>query len=75
MPYSQIKNADGEDVKEDRVDEGASGISTDSMSTDSVIVASPCSGHGFKFASVLGEILSDLALDSDTKHDIKLFRL
>jgi sarcosine oxidase len=26
-----------------------------------VIVASPCSGHGFKFASVIGEILADLA--------------
>ncbi len=27
-----------------------------------VIVASPCSGHGFKFASVIGEILADLAM-------------
>ena len=27
-----------------------------------VIVASPCSGHGFKFASVIGEVLADLAL-------------
>ena len=26
-----------------------------------VIVASPCSGHGFKFAPVIGEILADLA--------------
>lgn len=26
-----------------------------------VVVASPCSGHGFKFASVIGEILADLA--------------
>jgi sarcosine oxidase len=26
-----------------------------------IIVASPCSGHGFKFASVIGEILADLA--------------
>lgn len=26
-----------------------------------VIVASPCSGHGYKFASVIGEILADLA--------------
>lgn len=29
--------------------------------TDQVIVASPCSGHGFKFASVIGEIIADLA--------------
>jgi sarcosine oxidase len=27
-----------------------------------VIVASPCSGHGFKFAPVIGEILANLAL-------------
>ena len=28
-----------------------------------VSFASPCSGHGFKFASVVGEILADLAID------------
>jgi sarcosine oxidase len=40
-----------------------------------VIVASPCSGHGFKFSSVIGEILADLATDGTTRHDIDLFRL
>ena len=40
-----------------------------------VIVASPCSGHGFKFASVIGEILADLAISDRTDHDIGLFRL
>ena len=40
-----------------------------------VIVASPCSGHGFKFASVIGEILADLALNGETPHDISLHRL
>ena len=40
-----------------------------------VVVASPCSGHGFKFASVIGEILADLAVDGQTGHDIALFRL
>jgi sarcosine oxidase len=40
-----------------------------------VVVASPCSGHGFKFASVMGEILADLATDARTGHDISLFRL
>jgi sarcosine oxidase len=40
-----------------------------------VVVASPCSGHGFKFASVIGEILADLALDGGTRHDIGLLRL
>ena len=28
------------------------------------------SGHGFKFASVLGEVLADLALDGGTDHPI-----
>ncbi|MBA2691814.1 MAG: N-methyl-L-tryptophan oxidase [Rubrobacter sp.] len=36
--------------------------------------ASPCSGHGFKFASVVGEILADLAENGLTRHDIGLFR-
>jgi sarcosine oxidase len=40
-----------------------------------VIVASPCSGHGFKFCSVIGEILADLAIDGSSRHDISLFRL
>jgi sarcosine oxidase len=40
-----------------------------------VVVASPCSGHGFKFAPVIGEILSDLALDGGTRHGISRFRL
>jgi sarcosine oxidase len=40
-----------------------------------VVVASPCSGHGFKFASVIGEILADLVELGDTRHDIALLRL
>jgi sarcosine oxidase len=40
-----------------------------------IVVASPCSGHGFKFASVVGEILADLAQRGDTSHDISLLRL
>ena len=39
-----------------------------------VIVASPCSGHGFKFAPVIGEILGDLATDGATRHDISRFQ-
>ena len=38
-----------------------------------VTIASPCSGHGYKFASVIGEILADLALDGATQHPIELF--
>jgi len=40
-----------------------------------VSIASPCSGHGFKFASVVGEIMADLADRGFTRHDISLFRL
>jgi sarcosine oxidase len=40
-----------------------------------VVVASPCSGHGFKFAAVIGEILADLATDGTTDHDLRMFGL
>jgi sarcosine oxidase len=40
-----------------------------------IIVASPCSGHGFKFAPVIGEILADLATTGTTVHDIARFSL
>jgi len=35
-----------------------------------VVVASACSGHGFKFATVIGEILADLVLEGETRHPI-----
>lgn len=38
-----------------------------------VAVAGGFSGHGFKFASVVGEILADLATAGTTSHDITLF--
>jgi sarcosine oxidase len=40
-----------------------------------VIVASPCSGHGFKFASVIGEILCDLIRDRPTRCPSEMFAL
>jgi glycine/D-amino acid oxidase-like deaminating enzyme len=40
-----------------------------------IIVASACSGHGFKFAPVIGEILAELATRGQTRHDINRFRL
>jgi sarcosine oxidase len=40
-----------------------------------VVVASPCSGHGFKFAVAIGRILADLAIDGTTDYDIARFRL
>jgi sarcosine oxidase len=38
-----------------------------------VTVAAGFSGHGFKFASVLGEVLADLAMDSKPAYDLELF--
>jgi monomeric sarcosine oxidase len=40
-----------------------------------IVVASPCSGHGFKFAIAIGRILADLAVDGATDYDIARFRL
>ncbi len=40
-----------------------------------VVIASPCSGHGFKFAVAIGQIVSDLALRGATQYDIARFRL
>jgi sarcosine oxidase len=40
-----------------------------------IVVASPCSGHGFKFAPAVGAILADLATTGATRHDIARFAL
>jgi sarcosine oxidase len=41
-----------------------------------VSIAAGFSGHGFKFCSVVGEIMADFALDGGSKHfDLDLFRL
>ncbi len=40
-----------------------------------VAVAAGFSGHGYKFSSVVGEILTDLTVDGETSHDIGMFRL
>ena len=39
-----------------------------------VLIVSPCSGHGFKFASVMGEIVSDLLIEGRPHFDLSLFR-
>jgi len=39
---------------------------------DAVTVGGGFTGHGFKFASVTGEILADLATDGETDHDISM---
>jgi sarcosine oxidase len=38
-----------------------------------IIVASPCSGHGFKFAPLIGEIVAELAATGTTTRDIARF--
>ena len=40
-----------------------------------VSVAAGFSGHGFKMASVIGEVMADLAQKGETRHDIALHRL
>jgi sarcosine oxidase len=40
-----------------------------------IVIASPCSGHGFKFAIELGRILAALALGRPHGRDISRFRL
>jgi sarcosine oxidase len=40
-----------------------------------VSLAAGFSGHGYKFCSVVGEIMADLAMRGETGHDIGLFRL
>jgi sarcosine oxidase len=40
-----------------------------------VVLAAGFSGHGYKFRSVVGEIMADLALGGTTAHDIGFLRL
>ncbi|HET6380197.1 MAG TPA: N-methyl-L-tryptophan oxidase [candidate division Zixibacteria bacterium] len=40
-----------------------------------VVVAAGFSGHGYKFCSVVGEVMADLAMHDATSHDIGLFAL
>jgi sarcosine oxidase len=40
-----------------------------------VLIASPCSGHGFKFSSAIGEIAATLLNDQTVPFDLSLFAL
>lgn len=40
-----------------------------------VMIASGFSGHGFKFASVIGEVLTDMVLDKSPDFDLSLFSI
>ena len=38
-----------------------------------VTIAARFSGHGFKFASALGEIIADVSINASSSFDLKLF--
>jgi len=43
--------------------------------SERVVLASPCSGHGFKHSAAVGETLAEMALDGKTTIDISDFSL
>jgi sarcosine oxidase len=47
----------------------------DWLAGERVLVVSPCSGHGFKFASSIGEIVSQLVLEGRSWLDLSPFSL
>jgi sarcosine oxidase len=42
---------------------------------ENVMVVSPCSGHGFKFAPAIGELVADLVMERALRFDITPFRI
>ena len=40
-----------------------------------VLISSACSGHGFKFASAIGELQADLMMDLPPRYDLSPFRI
>lgn len=40
-----------------------------------VVVASPCSGHGFKHSAAVGEAVAELALGATSTYDLSAFRI
>jgi sarcosine oxidase len=40
-----------------------------------VIVASPCSGHGFKFSPVIGEMIADMVQGKQPRFARDLFKI
>ncbi len=40
-----------------------------------VLLVSPCSGHGFKFASAIGEVAADFVAHGESRFDLAPFRL
>ena len=44
-------------------------------SSENCIIVSCCSGHGFKYSSAIGEIISDLCNEGQTEYNIDLFNI
>jgi sarcosine oxidase len=42
---------------------------------DNVIIASPCSGHGFKHSAAIGETLAELAITGESTLDVSPFKI
>jgi sarcosine oxidase len=42
--------------------------------SERIIIASPCSGHGFKHSAAIGEALADLAVHGKSHFDLSAFR-
>ena len=40
-----------------------------------IVIVSACSGHGFKFAAAIGEIVREMVLEGKTTQDISLFNI
>ena len=40
-----------------------------------IVIASPCSGHGFKFGPIVGQMVADLAIKGETAYPTARFRL
>ena len=40
-----------------------------------VVVVSACSGHGFKFATAIGEVVAELLAGATPRYDVAMFRL
>ena len=43
--------------------------------SERILVASPCSGHGFKHSAAIGEAMAELALHGRSRFDLTAFRL
>ena len=43
--------------------------------SERIIIASPCSGHGFKHSAAIGEALAELAIDGRSRLDLSAFKL